>query len=682
MSRVFDISARVTGHVVGIDQFARLGNVAGQADVKVRGLQAHLNSFKESARDSAKVAAQSWKGVGHVLGSVGKTVFSLPTLLTGVAGGMFSKMVLDAADYKDNTLTAFEVVLKSRDLAKEIYTKANNFAAVTPFETKEVISATNQLLAFGFAAKSELFPVLEDAGNLAAGMNVDFQSVVDTFGKIKAGSFGDAFSRLRDFGVTRQMLEGQGLKFDKGGSYKGSVDDAMKGVQKLIRSRFAGLMNKKSSTLSGLFSTLESKPLELFQDVDIAPVKRVMTKVANLMDFTKPPGSLFKKNAIKLMDTAVEVGLQPVERGLKMLDNMMKPKLVPTSSVIFDEGSKGYKTLYKNMSDLDLAVDRTQNRLHKFEGWWTQNLPLMLVTAKTVTKDFAGTFKAISDGMDGVYKAGQNLGLIQSKTNAKIDPKTGRKIYGPPNDQGKAEMIGHAVYGVGAYAAYRAANQLLGRLPGKLITGAGGLLLKGALKGGGALATKGAPIAARGIGAGARALAPQLVRLAPLALRTVPYAAAAGAGWGVGRFIGTRQVGNGTIDDRLTNFFAGNGLKTSIDLQAESNRQLQAEIKAIQASRSSQKQLGPPKPVTQKVTAKVDIKAPVASSMAIQVSSYYSPTDIRNMIRQEQAEFERRVRVKLEAEGASISKGLSTMSQSKASPSTPLVIPLTPIKKP
>ena len=477
--RQFDIKARVSGSVVGIDQFARLGNAAGQADVKVRGLQAHMNSFKESARDSAKVAAQSWKGVGGILGSVGKTIFSIPTLLAAGIGGFSAKMVLDAADFKDNTLTALAVSLKSRKLAEEIYAKSNDFAAATPFETGEVVAATKQLLAYGFNVKTELFPVLTDAGNLAAGMNVDFERVVSTLGRLKAGSFGDAFANLREMGVTRNMLEGVGLKFDKGGSYKGSVDEAMKGVQTLIRERFAGLMDRRSQTLSGLMSTIQSKPLELFQDADITPVKKLLSHVADILDFNKPPGSLIKKNTIGMVNSVAKLAIEPLEFGLKRIDELMKPKLVPTSSVIFDEGSKSYKTLYKNMSDLDLIIDRTQNKLRKFEGWWTNNLPLMAITATTVSKDFAATFKTMSDGMNTVYIAGQKLGLIQSKSNTKTDPKTGKQVYGPPNDGAKAEMVGHAIYGVAGYAAYRGLNALTGNFVGKTLTNVVGASLKG-----------------------------------------------------------------------------------------------------------------------------------------------------------------------------------------------------------
>jgi len=121
-----------------------------------------------------------------------------------------------------------------------------------------VMEAGRQLLAFGFKVK-ELKPLLRDVGDLSAGMKKPLEEVAGVFGRIKAGSFGEAFERLREFGVSRQDLEGAGLKFDKGGGYAGSVNEAMEAVRGVIQTKFGGSMEKLSSTTSGLLSTLRGK---------------------------------------------------------------------------------------------------------------------------------------------------------------------------------------------------------------------------------------------------------------------------------------------------------------------------------------------------------------------------------------------------------------------------------------
>lgn len=156
---------------------------------------------------------------------------------------------------KEQALISFKTMLKSGEEAKKLFSDLMQFANTTPFESPEVINSAKMLKAYGFEVK-ELMPLLTDAGNLASGMGARFEDVARVFGRLKSGDFGEAFERLRDFGISRQQLEGEGLQFDKSGQYKGSVEQAMTVVRGIIQKNFGGMMEEQSKTFTGRISTL------------------------------------------------------------------------------------------------------------------------------------------------------------------------------------------------------------------------------------------------------------------------------------------------------------------------------------------------------------------------------------------------------------------------------------------
>jgi hypothetical protein len=204
-------------------------------------------------------AQTALSGFGAAVGTI--TAAAAPLL--AVAGGMVSvaaaanilkSSVSKAAD-QEALETSFRALLKSGAAAKAMVKDLTEFADITPFDPVPVAEAGKQLLAFSFAAK-EVKPLLNDIGDLAAAMQKPLTDVANVFGRLKAGDFGEAFERLRDFGISRLDLVGEGLKFDKGGSFLGSASQALDAVRAVIRRKFGGGMADLSSTFRGLFSTM------------------------------------------------------------------------------------------------------------------------------------------------------------------------------------------------------------------------------------------------------------------------------------------------------------------------------------------------------------------------------------------------------------------------------------------
>lgn len=247
-------------------------------------------------------AAGAYKSLQGLIGRL----TSLPNLLIAGVAGIATKSIFDAIGFKEQQLISLRVMLRPQvgvdagRMASDTYAMLSKFAASTPYETQEVLGGGKQLLAAGVGVKN-LQGLLTDAGDLAAGMRVRLEDAISSITRLRSGNFGEAFERLRDFGINREALEAKGLRFDKSGSYTGSVNKAMLAVRQVIQERFGGLTKKQSTSIFGLVSTLKSRPFELFSQMDVGdggplkPFKQMLTNLATLTDFSQGPGAAIAK---------------------------------------------------------------------------------------------------------------------------------------------------------------------------------------------------------------------------------------------------------------------------------------------------------------------------------------------------------------------------------------------------
>lgn len=217
-----------------------------QIAASVNDVQNRVNSL-----DFANVV-QQFKNIGENTRGIG--TYLTQTLTEPILA--IEKLGVKFNSFKEDAITTFTVFLKDGEKAKKLFDDLSDFADSTPFSSTDVVSAGTTLLQ---AKIDDLKGVLRDAGDLAAANKSKGVSLADTsnaFARVQAGDFGEAFERFRDFGVSRKQLEGEGLKFDKGGQYLGSVEQAMSALRGIVQKNFAGLTEQVSANFSGQLSTL------------------------------------------------------------------------------------------------------------------------------------------------------------------------------------------------------------------------------------------------------------------------------------------------------------------------------------------------------------------------------------------------------------------------------------------
>ena len=99
-------------------------------------------------------------------------------VFTGMAGGILNMGIasVQAAAQMRQYEIAFQTMLKSAEAGTQMLRDLQQFAADTPFDVPGVVSAGQQLMAFGFKAE-EIIPMLTNLGDAASGLGLGTEGV-------------------------------------------------------------------------------------------------------------------------------------------------------------------------------------------------------------------------------------------------------------------------------------------------------------------------------------------------------------------------------------------------------------------------------------------------------------------------------------------------------------------------
>lgn len=333
-----DVSALKTGLAVAK---AELTSFASEVSAKTSAsVKTGLNSISEFVKNASAKVSQGVKdilaslkrleGIGAQMESAGGTLSAALSIPLAAAGGFALKLSGDL----EKAALSFRVLTKDAGTALALQKELVKFSAQTPFEFADVQKGAKQLLAYGFAV-GDVTKYLKTAGDLAAGMDVNITEVTSSLGRLKSGNFGEAFERLRELGIDRTALEGAGLKFDKGGSYVGSVKDAMTAVETVINSKFGGMTEKLSTSFPGMLATA-------WDNVQLT-LSEIGTSIINAFDLKGALGSFssgldtIKNGFLSLSPTtqkfvlglgALAIAIPPILAGFGVLTSTIIPAVV------------------------------------------------------------------------------------------------------------------------------------------------------------------------------------------------------------------------------------------------------------------------------------------------------------------------------------------------------------------
>lgn len=222
-----------------------------------------LAEIQSEMRRTAKVAEESGTGLDKFADKLGKLAASM-----GLAFGakeLVQNLIKIRGEFQQLDV-AFRTMLGSAEKADALMSQLVRTAATTPFDLQGVAQGAKQLLAYGIAAE-DVNDTLVRCGDVAAGLSIPLNDLVYLYGTTMTQ--GRMFTQdLRQFQgrgipIAEELAKVLGTTTDKlgdmvtAGRVTSDVFQQAFNNMTSAGSRFGGLMDEQSKTITGQISNIE-----------------------------------------------------------------------------------------------------------------------------------------------------------------------------------------------------------------------------------------------------------------------------------------------------------------------------------------------------------------------------------------------------------------------------------------
>ncbi|HUU99484.1 MAG TPA: tape measure protein, partial [Bacteroidales bacterium] len=276
-----------------------------------------LGDTKQFER-SMTVTQKKVMAMGKSLSDIGKkmTMFvTLPIVGIGTAA-------LISAGKMEKHRIAFETMLRSADKAEGLLKDIEKFSAATPFQLPNLVEGTKRLIAFGTESK-DVIDKMRMLGNAAQGDQEILDRLTLAYGKLQAKGRAtlEELNMFTEAGVPILQALADTLEvtteelFDMISQGKVSFDDVDKALRSLTTGsgQFAGMIEKQSKSLLGLFSTVKDNLGMLARSFAVILLPQIKNFLERTLAVVQKIGEMDDKTKKLILAVAgLAAGLGPV----------------------------------------------------------------------------------------------------------------------------------------------------------------------------------------------------------------------------------------------------------------------------------------------------------------------------------------------------------------------------------
>lgn len=236
-----------------------------------------FRDIQNAVHQTAERVEKDGKSIDDVISNIQN---SMNIAIGGWSIGKFVNQMMQVRGQFQQTEMAFKTMLQSEENADALMKQLIRTAAVTPFGVEDVTEGAKQLLAFNVAAE-DVNKTLIGLGDVAAGMGLNLKDLVMLYGTTIAKGkmdtmdlyqflnrgipIADEIAKVMGLDVTNAIKEV--LKQIKAG--KVTSDIFIQAMQSMTAegSKFGGLMEAQSKTITGQISNIEDAIEQMFNDL-------------------------------------------------------------------------------------------------------------------------------------------------------------------------------------------------------------------------------------------------------------------------------------------------------------------------------------------------------------------------------------------------------------------------------
>ncbi|MBO6117379.1 MAG: hypothetical protein J6P44_02425 [Bacteroidales bacterium] len=252
-----------------------IGNIDRRYEESSKGFSTKIRQIQSQVDASGRIFE-------NVAGKVGMLTNALQAFIgiqvaNGISG-FISKMINVRAEFQ-NIEASMEVFLGSADKAKSFLDDLQSYAFNNVFEFEDLAKASESLLGFGTSAE-ETIGVIDKLSNIASGLHVPLQELVDLYNKAKSSpklmTEDIAQWERKGLPVIKQLAEEMGGGIEKEQELRANISKGVikfEDLEKVINrvnaegGMFAGMMQKKMDTLGDSIGLLEDNITNMFNEL-------------------------------------------------------------------------------------------------------------------------------------------------------------------------------------------------------------------------------------------------------------------------------------------------------------------------------------------------------------------------------------------------------------------------------
>lgn len=261
--------------------------------------ESNINKLTGQAEGASNKISTMGVALGTALGTV---VGNGVTTAIGKLGELVGSVVTTGVNFdnmKQQAQIAFSTMLGSGQQAKSFLDNLQAFAAKTPFEFPDLLTASQRMLAMGFQS-NQVLPTLTAIGDAVAGLGGNSQMVdrvTTALGQMQAKgkATGEEMMQLTEAGIPAWefLAKKIGVSIPEAMQMvtKGSVDanTAITALVDGMNAKFGGLMDQQSKTFGGLLSTIKDTFAQISGKV-MQPVFDLISRgLQSVVDWTSKP---------------------------------------------------------------------------------------------------------------------------------------------------------------------------------------------------------------------------------------------------------------------------------------------------------------------------------------------------------------------------------------------------------
>lgn len=325
-----------------------------------------------------------------------------------IGAGQMIASGLEPAISREKSLGAFETLLGNAEQARKMYSEAVKFAAETPFETAQVVDSFQKLLTAKFSEEEVpiALRIIGDAGSMQEDSAAAVDSVTRALSQIRSkGKLqGEELMQIQEavplntaalyekLGVLYGVNADKARKMQEAGQIDAQA--ASFAILEQLSEQFGGNMVRASTQVSGLVSTLQSRPSEFLAKLQDTrgydALRDVLGRMAGAFDpetsgltpFITQLGSGVLERASVTMDylsSGAMAFMQGLSAGLGPLGEAFGPANqtnLEKFKIIMDGIGTGVGTLAQGLVYVSQRLKDVWDYFTEIGEWWSENKTL------------------------------------------------------------------------------------------------------------------------------------------------------------------------------------------------------------------------------------------------------------------------------------------------------------------